>query len=178
MGRDFRSWEIITEESWLSSGAVRSSLASALTCTFVDRAAMGSVMWSGAAKRPALEPAAADALVRTTTTGVVMVSNPGSETTSVKLPAWGGSTWKVPSPPERKLPATAPLVSTRSTSAPGTMAPVGSATTPFTAGAESGGGEAGLDAKTAEGASKAKHRAKQQIIPISRTTANISTLYG
>src|SRR5579863_1683027 len=140
MGRDFNSCDDITEESWLSSGAARSSLASALTCTLVERPAMGSVMRRVAARRLAAVELATGAAGAAITTGVLMVSKPGSETTSVKLPSWGGTTLKLPSSPDRQLPARVPLVSRSSTSAPGTIAPVGSATTPLTAGLRDGGG--------------------------------------
>src|SRR5579863_3149093 len=61
-----------------------------------------------------------------------MVSKPGSEMTSVKLPAWGAAIRKFPTPSDLVVPAIDPSVFTRSTSALGTIAPVGSATTPCT----------------------------------------------
>ena len=52
---------------------------------------MGSVMRRVAAKRPAAELATAgDGAAMTI--GVLIVSNPGSETTRVKAPGWGGVT--------------------------------------------------------------------------------------
>src|ERR1700756_3723857 len=132
---------------------------------------MGRVMRRVAERWDAAEPVTVEEAAATTT-GVLMVSKPGSETTNVKLPAWGGTTWKVPSSPERELPATAPSwSSTKSTCAPGTMAPVGSATTPLTGGAEDGGAEAGLAAKRAGAAISREERTKGRIIQISRKRA-------
>src|ERR1700722_13095470 len=147
MGSALRSPAVITEESWLVSGAVRSSLFSALTLTVVETASGGNTMRSRAAPGRlvgALGEAVADdvtaalAGVPGITIGVRTVSNPDSETTSVKAPGWGATSWKLPSPSEWMMVATAPLASRRSISALGTMAPVASATTPCTAGADGG----------------------------------------
>ena len=140
MGSAFRSSEVITDESWLDSEAVRSWSVSALTCTLVERAAMGRTMRRGAANVWLGTWAAVALMEGAMVIGVLMVLKPGSETTSVKVPGCGGVTVNEPSPPERKLPSRAPLLSTRSISASGTMAPEGSATTPVMAGAGGGAG--------------------------------------
>ncbi len=67
------------------------------------------------------------------------------------------------------LPATAPFVSTRSTSAPGTIAPVGSATTPLTAGDVGGGGLELLAAEKLHGTNSINSisaRAKERMVRI------------
>ncbi len=109
MGSDFRSCELNTEESRLMSGAVRSSLVSAFTRMLVATDASGRMMRSRAAansgtagteaaglcKEPGKRPPGA-----ATSTGVRTVSNPGSETTKVKLPVCGATIWKLPSSSE------------------------------------------------------------------------------
>ncbi len=50
----------------------------------------------------------------------------------MKLPAWGAAIRKLPTPSDFVVTAIEPSAFSRSTSALGTMAPVGSATTPCT----------------------------------------------
>ena len=160
MGSALRSLDDITDESWFASDAVRSWSASALTWTLVERPAMGRTIRSGAAKAWMGARAAVALMAGAMVTDVLMVLNPGSETTRVKLPGCGGVTVKLPSPPERKLPSRAPLLSTRSISALGTMAPVGSATTPVMAGA--GGGAGALVGAARQVGANSKTRATER----------------
>ena len=90
MGSALRSFDDITDESWLASDAVRSWSASALTWTLVERPAMGRTIRSGAAKAWMGARAAVALMAGAMVTDVLMVLNPGSETTRVKLPGCGG----------------------------------------------------------------------------------------
>jgi hypothetical protein len=61
-------------------------------------------------------------------------------------------------------PATAPVVSSKSISAPGTIAPVASATTPCSDGDGGGAGEVALAANATQGRNRVSSKAKERIM--------------
>ena len=83
IGSDFRSLEVITDESRFSSLEVRSLLASALTTTLEEAAAMESATWTGAARAWAVGVDAEAAPGTATVTWLRDVLKPASETTRV-----------------------------------------------------------------------------------------------